>query len=836
MKRVSSLLLMLIACLALLAAQPTPAPSAAPAASAIKPAISKDETVFAVLDANGAVKSVIVSDWLHSDKPGIEVKDRSNLTNIENVKGYEQPRRVGDALLWKLDGSDLYYRGKSTRPLPLTITIRYWLDGKPIEPAKLAGKSGLVRVRVEVKNLATAERIIDGTKKKIYAPMIVVVGLTMPVIGYRDLQVTGGTVLTDGQNNIAAGLLVPGLRESIVAAGGFGSTGIDLSSIGIKDMPLPDAFEFSTRADHFKLGSIFIAATPDFPELGGPNTVKALDDALAGFQQLADSSTAIKQGSAALAAGASTLRASLSQAITAIRPALSDNKATINKLSAFISNDSNIAAARELLSASQGMTSAGSPFVDLVNMAADPKNQTYIQNAISAAKLLNVKDLIGAPSLSKLVSEDSLASMAEAITASDSLYRGMDEKRLQAAADFAGGAAPLFDALGNFDATALAYDPAAASALQAFGAKSASYAALDARLASFDANAAATGLSDRAKADASFVSATAFLDSPAAAALSAKLASGASLSADERTALASLISASSAERAAAKSSQVAQVASALPALGDAARLAQAARPAAAAAAAMSDKVFPGLAAAQAARSRTETSIQAGKKVLDPKTVAVVTGTVPKIFQAKKAYDKNRTAFQTAQSFLALRSKNGGFKAQIGYVDSLQTNLNSLGPLLLKVQDALASPVISNFTSNNSPNSSAPGIQSLMADIQQLSPLLDMGQDMLSQDNVQKLRGFVAYLPQLDSGLEQLDNGSALLAQKMGELAAGTKQFDEQGIQKIASEIVDKAHLLRGFLKVKDELTALSRDYQSFSGAPDGADTTLKFIFKTDEIK
>jgi hypothetical protein len=62
------------------------------------------------------------------------------------------------------------------------------------------------------------------------------------------------------------------------------------------------------------------------------------------------------------------------------------------------------------------------------------------------------------------------------------------------------------------------------------------------------------------------------------------------------------------------------------------------------------------------------------------------------------------------------------------------------------------------------------------------------------------------------------------------------QFDTQSIQKLSTDILDKAKILRGFLKVKDELSAISKDYKTFSGAPDGAQTQLKFIFKTDEIR
>ncbi len=870
MRRATSIVAIFAAGLSLLVAQPsaspTTSPTAAPPSSSSLPAsppapaataqakpaapkpvlvapkasLSKDETVFAVLDATGAVKSVIVSDWIHSEKPGIEIKDKSNLTGIENVKGYEQPRRVGDALMWKLDGSDLYYRGKSTQSLPLAITIKYWLDGKPIEPKLLSGKAGTVRVRVEVKNLATAERIIDGTKRRIFAPMIVVVGLTIPVVGYRDLQVTGGTILTDGQSNIAAGLLVPGLRESILAAGSFGSQGLDLSSFGIKDMPLPEAFEFTAKADKFKLGSIYIAATPNFPEIGGPNTVKVLDDALAGFQQLADSSKAIKDGSALLAQGTAMLRAAISQALTAIRPVLEESKPTLESISSFLDDERNIAAARELLSSGDSLGNIVPMLTDIIGQAGKPENRKLITSAVAAAKDINLKDLLGIPGAASIINEESLVAVSEALVSSDDLYRGMDEKRLQAAADFAVGAGPLFDAIVNFDETSKSYDPVTAAALQALGAKAFEYeqaAQKMAKLTAFDSAKMLSGLQDRAHADITFFGATAFLDdTQAIAALASKLAANTPLSDAERSNLGRLLSAATAERAAARIPIAAQAAEALPILAEAAQLGVAAAPGAFAASAVSAKTLPGLARAQTNRTKTDQTIAAARKILDPRMVGVISSTIPKLFAVRKSFDKNKNTLQAARSFLAVRLKNGSFKNQIDSIEALQQNLKALEPFMSSVQAALSSPELSSLLGTADEYSVGPQLADLIADIEQLQPLLVMGKDFLSTESIAKLHALLLKIPELEAGISQLDDGSALLAVKMSELAAGTKQFDEQGIQLIGSQIVEKAQLVRGFLKVKDVLAALSRDYQSFSGAPEGADTTLKFIFKTDEIR
>ena len=49
--------------------------------------ITKDETVYSLLDENGNVTKNIVSDWIKSDSSLGNIQDVSKLTNIKNIKG-----------------------------------------------------------------------------------------------------------------------------------------------------------------------------------------------------------------------------------------------------------------------------------------------------------------------------------------------------------------------------------------------------------------------------------------------------------------------------------------------------------------------------------------------------------------------------------------------------------------------------------------------------------------------------------------------------------------------------------------------------------------------------
>jgi len=272
-------------------------------AETAKPALSKDETVFAILDPTGKIESVYVSDWIHSERAGALIHDRSNLSNIENVKGKETPSRAGEELTWKLSGQDLYYRGKTAKALPLSVSVRYFLDGKAIQPAALAGKSGRVTVRVEVKNLA--ETLVGSGEKRhsVHAPLLVIVGADLPASIFSDIEIKNGKLLSDGQNNIVAGVLLPGLGSSLDT----GEAAKSLAGLGIGSLPIGEAFEFSADVHGFRLGPIMLAATPDLPAIGKGEATAKLSGLMADLQKLGEASRQIREGSAALAAGAEQL-------------------------------------------------------------------------------------------------------------------------------------------------------------------------------------------------------------------------------------------------------------------------------------------------------------------------------------------------------------------------------------------------------------------------------------------------------------------------------------------------------------------------------------------------
>lgn len=67
-------------------------PAAVPVAASESTA-DKEETVYVKTDANGEEKTVIVSDWLKNFSGEAKIKDATDLTDVENVKGNETYKR-----------------------------------------------------------------------------------------------------------------------------------------------------------------------------------------------------------------------------------------------------------------------------------------------------------------------------------------------------------------------------------------------------------------------------------------------------------------------------------------------------------------------------------------------------------------------------------------------------------------------------------------------------------------------------------------------------------------------------------------------------------------------
>ena len=112
--------------------------------------VYKEETVYVNAKASGKTDKVTVSNWLkNSGSVSGNLEDESTLSDIKNVIGDEKYTADGDKLTWSTDSEDIYYQGTTDKKLPVSVKLKYYLDGKEMKPSELKGKSGHLKITVD---------------------------------------------------------------------------------------------------------------------------------------------------------------------------------------------------------------------------------------------------------------------------------------------------------------------------------------------------------------------------------------------------------------------------------------------------------------------------------------------------------------------------------------------------------------------------------------------------------------------------------------------------------------------------------------------------------------
>ena len=267
--------------------------STAQQAAELQQKISKDETVYVLTGADGSVKKIIVSDWLKNELGSASVADKSDLSDIENVKGDESYTINGDNMtVWDAQGNDIYYQGNIQKELPVGLSVRYYLDGKSVSPEELKGKSGKVTIRFDYENRQYETVQINGVNQRIYVPFAMLTGMILDNDTFQNVQITNGKLVNDGDRTVVVGLAFPGLQENL--------------NLSRDDLSIPDSVEITADVTNFSLGmTVTLACNDLFSQLGDVDLTSL--DSTSALEQLTGAMDQLLSGSSALYEGLSTL-------------------------------------------------------------------------------------------------------------------------------------------------------------------------------------------------------------------------------------------------------------------------------------------------------------------------------------------------------------------------------------------------------------------------------------------------------------------------------------------------------------------------------------------------
>lgn len=317
--------------------------SAAQQAAELQQKISKDETVYVLTGADGSVKKIIVSDWLKNELGSASVADKSDLSDIENVKGDESYTINGDNMtVWDAQGNDIYYQGNIQKELPVGLSVRYYLDGKSVSPEELKGKSGKVTIRFDYENRQYETVQINGVNQRIYVPFAMLTGMILDNDTFQNVQITNGKLVNDGDRTVVVGLAFPGLQENL--------------NLSRDDLSIPDSVEITADVTNFSLGmTVTLACNDLFSQLGNVDLTSldstsaldqltgAMDQLLSGsslyegLSTLLDKSSELVSGVEELAQGAAAIKSgadSVDDGAAQLKAGLADLSSGLNTLSA----------------------------------------------------------------------------------------------------------------------------------------------------------------------------------------------------------------------------------------------------------------------------------------------------------------------------------------------------------------------------------------------------------------------------------------------------------------------------------------------------------------------
>lgn len=250
-------------------------------------AYDKDETVYTKVDGDGNVTYQVVSEQLKSSKKE-EIKDHSDLSNIKNISGDEKYKKDGNDLTWKSKGDDIFYQGKTTRQLPITVETSYKLDGQEISPKDASGKKG----HVEISFKYTNNDKHDYNGKTLYTPFTIALATTLNSDNNKNVTINNGKVVNNGENNIIVGVAAPGLYESL----------------NLDQLKSFDEIKIEFDTTDLDIKSFYSVATPKLATADDINSMfDKIDGSFDDLNKLKDATNQLVTGTSDLSKGAKTL-------------------------------------------------------------------------------------------------------------------------------------------------------------------------------------------------------------------------------------------------------------------------------------------------------------------------------------------------------------------------------------------------------------------------------------------------------------------------------------------------------------------------------------------------
>ena len=273
---------------------------AMPAFAAGKSSFSKSETVYAVMNGDGSIKSTTVSEHLYSASGLSGVTDKTTLTDIQNTESDAEFTQNGEELVWNTEDTDVYYKGNTDKALPIDVKVTYALDGQEAALEDIIGKSGHLTVTVALKNNETGTVNVNGKDRTIVTPLITAVGV---ILGGDASNVTAehGMIESAAKSSVAAFVTLPGVKDSL--------SGLLPDEVDSIEDYLQDTVTVEADVTELTCPQVMVACATSTAALGTSNVfdLSSINDLTDGINQLNDAMSQLMDGASQLVDGTSQL-------------------------------------------------------------------------------------------------------------------------------------------------------------------------------------------------------------------------------------------------------------------------------------------------------------------------------------------------------------------------------------------------------------------------------------------------------------------------------------------------------------------------------------------------
>lgn len=257
--------------------------------------------------------------------------------------------------------------------VPVSVKIRYYLDGKEMSPEEMAGVSGKVTIRFEYENL-TKERVeVEGKQIEVQVPFLVISAIFLPTDSFSNIEVSDGKVISADEQNIVAGIAFPGLADSLRLQ--------DYEPT--EEISIPDAVEVTADVTDFELELTATIVTPcglsemDMKDL---DDIEELTDAM---DELTDASAQLTDGIGELYDGMCAFQSYLSAYASGVEQVNEGAKALADGLAVMDNSKDGLLEGAEALQAGLESLQAALDQISLPSGGGDE-----MQKAAEAAVLL----------------------------------------------------------------------------------------------------------------------------------------------------------------------------------------------------------------------------------------------------------------------------------------------------------------------------------------------------------------------------------------------------------------------------------------------------------------